>query len=191
MFRPGNAQDSGKEPIRIIVVPSKQDADAVLERLAKGADFAELAHAKSTDPTAADGGYIGEVRPSVLRPELRAVLSSLPVGELSHPIQIPEGYAILQILEKPPTPGAREADPNSLLPLAARGTVKLSSPVSGYAETFMARRSYLRSRPGWEKDPNAACEARVKGVSEAINRVRAMVEESGNQPDKQTFREYL
>jgi hypothetical protein len=66
---------SGQTPsptliLRIIVVDSPSEAKQILDRLRDGADFAVLAKEKSTDASANDGGYIGKVDPTTLRPEL-------------------------------------------------------------------------------------------------------------------------
>jgi PPIC-type PPIASE domain len=60
--------------LRIIVVSSAEQAQQILSDLDKGANFAELAQKKSIDSTAADGGSLGKVALSSLRPELRDAL---------------------------------------------------------------------------------------------------------------------
>ena len=92
------APASGAVGLRIIVVSSPTDAQQILQRLKKGEDFAALAKAKSTDPTADDGGFMGKLDPATLRPELRAALQGLSPGQLTDVIKIPSGYAILQIM---------------------------------------------------------------------------------------------
>ena len=50
--------DASAIPVRLIIVNSAQDAQAIEDRLKAGADFAVLAREKSVDPTSADGGYL-------------------------------------------------------------------------------------------------------------------------------------
>jgi hypothetical protein len=57
-------------PVRLMVVSSVQDAQATLDRLKAGDDFAVLAREKSVDPTSADGGFLGKIDPASLRAEL-------------------------------------------------------------------------------------------------------------------------
>src|SRR6187551_854293 len=59
---------------RLIVVSSAAKAAQVLEQLKSGADFSKLAQAESLDPSAAQGGLIGPIALSELRPDLQAAL---------------------------------------------------------------------------------------------------------------------
>ena len=55
-------------------MPTAAEADKALAELKSGADFAVLARLNSTDPTAGEGGLMGVIDPSTLRPELRDAL---------------------------------------------------------------------------------------------------------------------
>src|SRR5664279_1924163 len=66
----GQETSSNPVPLRLIIVPTQAEAAQVLEQLKGGADFSVMARLRSKDPTAADGGYMGEMRPGSLRPEL-------------------------------------------------------------------------------------------------------------------------
>ena len=59
-------------PVRIIVTETQEKAEHALGELNAGADFAAVAKAESTDPTAAEGGSLGMVTPDGLRTELRS-----------------------------------------------------------------------------------------------------------------------
>ena len=92
-------------PISIIVVNSESEVAQIAGQLKAGADFASLARAKSTDPTANDAGYMGMIDPAKLRPELRDALHGVAPGQITGIARIPSGYAILKVLNEPP--GAR------------------------------------------------------------------------------------
>jgi len=95
---------SGAVGLRIIVVGSAGEAQQILQQFRYGWDFAALAREKSTDSTAADGGYMGKMDPAALRAELRDALRGLGPGQVSEPIKIPSGYAILKVVaESEPT----------------------------------------------------------------------------------------
>ena len=65
---------------RIIVVSSADAAESMLDRLNRGVSFESLARAESIDPSAGQGGLVGPVALSDLRPELRNVLQALAPG---------------------------------------------------------------------------------------------------------------
>src|ERR1039458_6464076 len=73
----GQMTPPGAVPLRVIIVPTQAEAAQVLEQLKSGADFSVMARLRSKDPTAADGGYMGEMRPGSLRPELAEALKGV------------------------------------------------------------------------------------------------------------------
>ena len=75
--------------LRIIVVNSQQEAQQILDGLKGGQDFSTLAKDKSTDPTANEGGYLGEIEPAKLRLELQDALKGVGPGQLSRVVRIP------------------------------------------------------------------------------------------------------
>src|SRR5215475_9857306 len=83
---------------RIVVLESQDAAERVLAQLRNGENFVVLAGAVSVDPSAADGGLVGPVRLSDLRPELRNVLTGLRPGELSGVLRLPTGFGILKLV---------------------------------------------------------------------------------------------
>ena len=94
-------------------VLSEADARARLlqlrERIANGADFAELARAHSDDSgNAAMGGDLGWVGPGDLLPALHEVLDTLEESELSGPFETERGWHILQVVERRAYDGTEE-----------------------------------------------------------------------------------
>lgn len=90
---------------RHIVVAEKNNADALLRRLAQGADFAELAGEHSIDTiTAEQGGDLGYFTPDVVPASLsRAVFAAAP-GDLVGPVETELGWHVLLIEDRRPEP---------------------------------------------------------------------------------------
>src|SRR5690242_2658910 len=80
---------------RIIVVESRDAAERVLARLRAGENFVALAAEVSGDPSAGNGGLVGPVSLSDLRPQIRSVLDALHPGELSEVIPLPTGFGVV------------------------------------------------------------------------------------------------
>src|SRR5205823_2005235 len=91
-------EPAAKVPLRLIVVGSGDEAAALRERVAGGADFAVLAREKSIDATSVDGGLLGVVDPSTLRDELRTAIRGLVPGQVSTVFRLPSGFAMVKVL---------------------------------------------------------------------------------------------
>jgi len=156
--RPADAR-SQPVALRIIVVSTREKAADVLSRLRKGDDFATVARRESIDPSAAEGGLLGEVSPSALRPELRDALAGVARGQLSEIVKVPTGFAIL----KPEDPGATATvtPPTSSVPTALNsvGSVKLVFSLGGLEQTEYGFSS-LEKPDGWDRNPRRICQVR-------------------------------
>jgi peptidyl-prolyl cis-trans isomerase C len=91
---------------RHILVPTEDEAKAVLAQLKGGADFAALAKEKSKDPGAADGGDLGYFTKDQMVPEFAEVAFKLDKGQLSDPVKTQFGWHIIKVEDKrtKPTP---------------------------------------------------------------------------------------
>ena len=91
---------------RHILVPTEDEAKAILAQLKGGADFATLAKEKSKDPGAADGGDLGYFTKEQMVPEFAAVAFKLDKGQLSDPVKTQFGWHIIKVEDKrmKPTP---------------------------------------------------------------------------------------
>ena len=75
--------------------------EELLEQLRRGEDFAELARAQSDGATAYEGGkWDLTAKGSYIVAEVDKALFSLPVGQLSEPIQGPKGWHIVRVDER-------------------------------------------------------------------------------------------
>ena len=112
------ASDMGKmqlsEEFRLanILIPvtegaSSQDIQAadrqareLYQQLQQGADFAQLAIARSASETALEGGEMGWRKAGQLPPPFDAMLSAMSVGQVTEPMRTPGGFIMIKLLEK-------------------------------------------------------------------------------------------
>jgi tetratricopeptide (TPR) repeat protein len=156
-------------------VSSASEAQKVLDRLKQGEDFAAIAKAVSTDATASDGGYLGQLDPSTLRSEIRDGIKGVGPGQLTPVIHLPSGYAILQVLSSAPvsaSPALSSGTDNSrILPYTASGTVRYQQPVGGKGEADLGFRSVPKPE-GWSQDLQMTCKIRQESLQTVIDIAR-------------------
>jgi peptidyl-prolyl cis-trans isomerase C len=86
---------------RHILVPTEDEAKAVLAEVKKGTDFAELARQKSNDPgAAAEGGDLGYFGKEQMVPEFAEVAFKLDKGQVSDPVKTQFGWHIIKVEDK-------------------------------------------------------------------------------------------
>ena len=98
---------------RHILVPTEDEAKAILAQLKGGADFAALAKEKSKDPGAAEGGDLGYFTKEQMVPEFAEVAFKLGKGQLSDPVKTQFGWHIIEVEDKRtrPTPTFEQVKP--------------------------------------------------------------------------------
>ncbi len=101
-------QAANEEEVRArhILVPTEDEAKAILAQLKGGADFTTLAKEKSKDPGAAEGGDLGYFTKEQMVPEFAAVAFKLDKGQISDPVKTQFGWHIIKVEDKriKPTP---------------------------------------------------------------------------------------
>lgn len=100
LSRFGSLATPRQEFLRIIVVGTRAQAEAALQRLQKGDAFRAIAHDLSADPSAPGGGYIGAMNLSEMDPKLAAAAALLPYGGTSGAIDLGDRYVILHRLSR-------------------------------------------------------------------------------------------
>ncbi|MFZ2055127.1 MAG: peptidyl-prolyl cis-trans isomerase [Candidatus Aminicenantales bacterium] len=80
----------------------QKDAEAILDRLKAGIDFAQVARTSSQDEKAKDGGDWGTDEWRRLPAQEKEEVDKLSSGELSGVIETTDGLAILRVIEKNP-----------------------------------------------------------------------------------------
>jgi tetratricopeptide (TPR) repeat protein len=182
------AQDSTPEPLQIIVVATEAQAKRVLEQLNQGADFEELARERSLDPTSNNGGNLGAVDVSTLRPELREAVRGLKPGQISAVVKTSSGYAIVKVVAERPksatnaassgaTPGVMGGGTSSsgqLQALQTEGLLKFTVDVSGLNEAEAALSRYAKPS-GWEQSPTMICKMRNDSYAHAKTRLESFL----------------
>jgi peptidyl-prolyl cis-trans isomerase C len=86
---------------RHILVPTEDEAKAVIVELKKGTDFAELAKQKSKDPgAAAEGGDLGYFTKEQMVPAFSEVAFKLNKGDVSEPVKSQFGWHVIKVEDK-------------------------------------------------------------------------------------------
>jgi hypothetical protein len=155
--------------IRVIVVPTFSRAQGILEQLQQGADFAEIAHKQSSDPTSVDGGYMGRPDPDRLCPELREALKGATAGQITNIIQVPAGYAILEVLPDAEVP-QRNANSTPLPWVTAACALHPVIFISGFGEANTIFREFPKS-DGWEQDLQQICAIQKVSIPTTLDRL--------------------
>jgi hypothetical protein len=84
--------------MRGILVETEQEALDIIDALNAGESFSDLARVNSTDTgSAAQGGELGWADASLYVDEFAEPVRTLPVGEISTPVQTDFGYHIIQV----------------------------------------------------------------------------------------------
>jgi peptidyl-prolyl cis-trans isomerase C len=108
------AGKTGEEEVhaRHILVPTEAEALKIIAELKKGADFATLAKANSTDPGAAQGGDLGFFKRGDMLPEFAAAAFAMKPGQISDkPVKTQYGWHVIKVEERrnAPAPTFEEA----------------------------------------------------------------------------------
>lgn len=88
-----------------ILVPTLEEAQQVLNELDAGVPFEEVAKRRSTDKaTAGHGGDLGQVEldAGYLPSNVAAAAKTLPLNQVSAPLPVEGGYAIIKVTERTP-----------------------------------------------------------------------------------------
>lgn len=81
-----------------IVVPTEEEAKAVIAELDKGVKFAELAKKRSKGPTAAKGGDLGWIQQGMVVPEFFQAVMKIKKGDYSKtPVKTEFGWHVIRV----------------------------------------------------------------------------------------------
>lgn len=86
---------------RHILVKTKEEAEAIIKQLDSGASFEDVAKAKSTDGSAAQGGDLGYFSAGQMVPEFEKAAMALDVGKYTkEPVQTQFGFHVIKLEDK-------------------------------------------------------------------------------------------
>lgn len=80
-----------------ILVETQEEADALVTELDGGADFAELAIAKSTGPSGPNGGELGWFGPGMMVKPFEDAVTEMEAGQVSAPIKTQFGWHVIKL----------------------------------------------------------------------------------------------
>jgi peptidyl-prolyl cis-trans isomerase C len=89
-----------KASARHILVESESQCEELKQKIADGADFAEIAREFSKCPSGKQGGELGEFAPGMMVPEFDQVVFSEAVGVVHGPVRTQFGYHLLEITSR-------------------------------------------------------------------------------------------
>jgi tetratricopeptide (TPR) repeat protein len=155
-------------PLRVILVPTLREAETILDRLKAGEPFASLARQYSVDRSATQGGYIGRIDLSGLRPEIREAVQRKRPGDFTDVVKTPWGYMILEVAPESKRPGLGDATPDigSVRP-APLNYQTVTSVIGDTEEEAFFRR--FPKPPNYQQNLIVNCRARRKAVEVGLH----------------------
>ena len=102
LYDEATRQMTGQQEVRArhILVKTEDEAKAIIAQLKNGADFAELAKQKSTDPGASEGGDLGYFPKDEMVPEFADAAFKLEKGQISEPVHTRFGWHVIKVEDK-------------------------------------------------------------------------------------------
>ena len=82
-----------------ILLETEEEARSVIEEIEGGADFADVARARSTGPSAPRGGDLGFFGEGMMVPPFEEAVKTLEPGEISEPVQTQFGFHVIRLEE--------------------------------------------------------------------------------------------
>ena len=153
------AKTSEEIRARLILVRTREEADAVAKLLANGASFDALAMERSVDQTTRfNGGDLGYFTTDVMPQSYAAALTGAAAGSTVGPFQTDGGWAILKVedrrQEDPPT--LEEARPQILRFLTYDEVRQLLEKLRGQAKVEKLIKGDPLAVPGAPREPASA-----------------------------------
>lgn len=139
-----------------ILVETEEEAREAIAEIEGGADFADVARARSTDPAGPQGGDLGFFREGMMVEPFEAAVRELEPGEVSEPVQTQFGFHVIRLEE------TREAEAPPFEALAPEIAQELQrEAVEGYLADLTAQADITRE-PLEGIDPSALSRATLE-----------------------------
>ena len=95
----GSAEAEPEFKAAHILVETEEEAQAIVEELEGGADFAAVAKEKSTGPSGPNGGDLGWFGKGMMVPEFENAVVDMEAGGISAPVQTQFGWHVIKLEE--------------------------------------------------------------------------------------------
>jgi len=117
-----DAQYGARYETRLIVVDNEQQAADVVRTARGGASFTDLAIQRSTDSSRAQGGLLSPFSAAdpTYPQAVRNAVTALQVGEITDPVSLERGYAVLKLERKIDGPAVKFDDVKEALQRGVR-----------------------------------------------------------------------
>jgi len=95
-------KELGKDTVSFaeIVLPTEDEAMTVWQRLQSGAEFGTMVELHSVADSRVTGGRVMNVSPNYYGKDVADILKQMQVGQLSRPIPVKKGFAVILMLNK-------------------------------------------------------------------------------------------
>lgn len=129
------------------VAEAEKKADGIEARLKTGADFATVAKADSSGPTAQDGGRLGDYKRGDLPKVMEDATFDLKTGQFTSPIRTKQGWLILEVADHQESGLATLPEVQSQIQEEV-GMSKMEPALRTYLSTLRDQ-AYIDIRPGY------------------------------------------
>ncbi|MDO8964418.1 MAG: peptidylprolyl isomerase [Coriobacteriia bacterium] len=85
---------------RHILVPTEEQANELKQKIADGADFADVAREFSSCPSSQQGGELGTFSPGMMVQEFNDVCFNDEVGVVHGPVKTRFGYHLIEVTKR-------------------------------------------------------------------------------------------
>lgn len=158
----------GEAKIAHIQVANEAEANDIVQALAKGEDFAQLAKAKSQDKlSAAQGGDLGWAKAGVFPKAFEDAANALDIGKTSQPIKVDNAYHIVKVLER----NAETVVPLEKVKAQIVETIRNELLATDYSNT-------LREMANAAFENNGSLEAVAKAAGVSVNKTEPFTHDS-------------
>lgn len=140
---------------------AESGADDLYRQIQNGADFAQLAIARSAGENALEGGEIGWRKAAQLPGVFSEIVPKMAVGETTAPVRMPGGFYLVKLLEK------RGGEVNALVdevrarhillkPSAIRSEEETEKQAQRVYDRIMAGEDFAKLAKNFSEDPGSA-----------------------------------
>ena len=155
----------------IILTHTEPEAQAVLKQLQTGFDFGVLAREKSIDPSAIDGGFLGDLNSAHVSPPMRDAVKNLRPGQYSAVIALPTGFAVLTIISSPRPP---DLNAQQIQDLVTHSVVRQNINVAGLSEEDALFEEFAKPAD-WKQNLQQPCVIRSQAHEAAVKRLEQVL----------------